>query len=65
MNQQNASEIGTKHVVWRHRGCGLCNNPAAYMCKQCRGEAVEEPAPAAVVVRSIIGQNVPKDFIYV
>ena len=41
-DQKNANNNGMRHQVWRHRGCGLCTNPANFMCNQCRAEVNEQ-----------------------
>lgn len=73
-DQKNVHDCVTKHQVWRHRGCGLCTNPANYMCNQCRAEVNEQGVERIIpnvrnsessVRNSIVGSKVPEDFIYV
>jgi uncharacterized protein with PIN domain len=63
-----------KQSVWRFRGCGLCLNPVEYMCAQCNMELRDQGHERIVEnggekvyqdKASIVGTNVPPDFIYV
>lgn len=56
MNQKDTSDMGMCHTVWRHRGCGLCTNPASYMCNQCRAEVNEQGMERTVMG---VGREVP------